>query len=200
MKRVDFDRMCLDFLIADWPVMYGARDVAAAYSAFLETLNVVMDAHCPVKRSRFRRRECPWLTLSEELRDLQLRRDLARREWDRLRTESSRRRYTALRKRVRAALAEAWAEFFKTRSSPKDPWKTLRAYAFNSNTTEDPDGDLSAVTADRFNSYFAGVGYRIAEELAAQPVGHEPPRPPIVISAGFHVRPVTLPELGAALR
>ena len=98
------------------------------------------------------------------------------------------------------SLAKARSEFFSARMSPKDMWKNLRAYAISSNTTKDRDVGLDTETADRFNTYFAGVGQRIAAELAEQPVGSVPPRPPIVISAGFRVRPVTISELGDALR
>ena len=210
MERVDFDHQCLDLLTSDWSSMCGAGDVTAAYSAFLKILNAAAfrscefrsceDIHCPVKRVRFKRRECPWLTLNEELQDLQLQRDSARREWDALRADASRHRYTALRNKFKTALAKARSEFFSARMSPKDMWKNLRAYAISSNTTKDPDVGLDTETADRFNTYFAGVGQRIAAELAEQPVGSVPPRPPIVISAGFRVRPVTISELGDALR
>ena len=202
MERVDFDHLCLDLLTSDWSSMCGAGDVTAAYSAFLKILNAAVDIHCPVKRVRFKRRECPWLTLNEELQDLQLQRDSARREWDALRTDASRHRYTALRNKFKTALAKARSEFFSARMSPKDMWKNLRASetAISPNTTKDPDVGLDTETADRFNTYFAGVGQRIATELAEQPVGSVPPRPPIVISAGFRVRPVTISELGDALR
>ncbi|KAF0290688.1 hypothetical protein FJT64_011126 [Amphibalanus amphitrite] len=200
MRHTDFDRLCLDLLTSDWSDMLNAEDVNTAYDAFLRTLNAAVDNHCPLKRVRFRHRECPWLTLSEDLLELQQQRDTARREWDAQRTADARKRYISLRRRFRAGLARARSEFFAARRPAKDMWKDLRSYAISSTKTSTSDINLDAASADQFNKYFAGVGRRIAEELAALPGDPAPPRPPAVVSAGFRVRPITLPELGLALR
>ena len=163
------------------------------------TSGTQIDRHCPLKQIRLRHPECPWLTLDEDLQDLQLRRDLARRERDSLRTESSQEVYSRLRREFRRRLSRARADFFSTPASRTDMWKTLRSYALSSGKGK-PGGDLDESTATIFNQYFAGVGRRIAEELAAQPSRVLPPRPPTVTSAAHRIRPVTLPELGSALR
>ncbi|KAF0299741.1 hypothetical protein FJT64_003441 [Amphibalanus amphitrite] len=136
----------------------------------------------------------------EDLLELQQQRDTARREWDAQRTTDARKRYISLCRRFRAGLARARSEFFAARRPAKDMWKDLRSYAISSTKTSTSDINLDAASGDQFNKYFAGVGRRIAEELAALPGDPAPPRPPAVVSAGFRVRPVTLPELGLALR
>ena len=199
VRQTDFNHLCLDLLMSDWSPLYAAVSADQAYSAFLHVWNAATDKHCPLKQIRVRHPECPWLTLNEDLQDLQLRRDLARRERDSLGTESSRQAYTSLRREFRSGLAKARAEFFSTPASPAQMWKTLRSYALSSSKSK-ADGSLDEPTAAAFNQYFAGVGGRIAEELAAQPSRPLPPRPPAVTSAAHRIRPATLPELGAALR
>ena len=83
----------------------------------------------------------------------------------------------------------------------KEMWAELRRHALGPGPAAGP-GDVSgAAAASRFNTYFAGVGSRIAAELAAGRDGPPPPpRPPTVCSSAFTVRPATLPELSRALK
>jgi len=76
-------------------------------------------------------------------------------------------------------------------------WSNLRSFALGK---EKKHTNLDATEASSFNKFFAGVGQRIATQLAAQGTGNLSPRPPAVVSAGFRIQVATLPELGVALK
>lgn len=79
-------------------------------------------------------------------------------------------------------------------------WSELRNHALGPAQAAESNGVPDAAAADVFNSYFSNVGRRIAVELAERRVNPLPPRPPIVCSSTFVVRPATLPELSSALK
>ena len=202
IRDVNFDSLCLDLLQSDWSRLYSSSEtIDDLYAAFLEIWYASVDKHCPLKRVKLRHPDRPWLTLDDDLRDLQARRDAARRERDTQRTASSEQTYVSLKKEFRRRIAAARAEYFAAPSTMKEMWAELRRHALGPGPAAGP-GDVSgAAAASRFNTYFAGVGSRIAAELAAgrdEPA--PPPRPPTVCSAAFTVRPATLPELSRALK
>ena len=57
---------------------------------------------------------------------------------------------------------------------------------------------VSKIRPDDFNTFFARVGSRVAEELRTTECEPVRPRPPIVCSSAFRVHFVTLPELSSA--
>ena len=80
-------------------------------------------------------------------------------------------------------------------------WAELRKHALGNKQSAGLDDVTDDAAANRFNTYFAEVGRRIAEELAGRRDGTAlPPRPPTVCSSAFTVRPATLPELSGALK
>ncbi|KAF0289874.1 hypothetical protein FJT64_011878 [Amphibalanus amphitrite] len=80
-------------------------------------------------------------------------------------------------------------------------WAELRKHALGNKPSAGLDDVPDDAAANRFNTYFAEVGHRIAEELAGRRDGTAlPPRPPTVCSSAFTVRPATLPELSGALK
>ena len=203
MRDVNYDHLCLDLLQSDWSALYRdeAIPVDALYEAFLETWNSAVDRHCPLKRVRLRHPDRPWLTLNDDLRELQGQRDTARRSRDAQRTAASEQRYLSLKKEFRRRMAAARAEYFSAPSSTSEMWAELRKHALGPAQSVGRGDVTDAATANRFNSYFAEVGGRIAAELAARQDGPvPPPRPPTVCSSTFTVRPATLPELSDALR
>ena len=199
-KDTDFNHLKLDLLLAEWNPIYCATSTEDKYSKFLSIWNHHVDAHCPLKTITFRRPECPWLSGDEELRDLQSRRDAARRTCDVSGTDEARQRYRALKREFTGRLRNAKADFFKPSSTEtsKKTWSRLKTYAI-ANKPPKSDNSLQPADADRFNSYFATVGQRIADTLNDQPAPDLPRRLPRVVSGAFRVRPVTLSELSAAL-
>ena len=203
IRNVNFDHLCLDLLQSDWSGLYrgDATSIDDVYANFLKVWNAAIDQHCPLKRVKLRHPDRPWLTLDDDLRDLQARRDAARRQRDVLRTAASEQAYTSLKKEFRRRIAAARADYFSAPSSSKEMWTELRKHALGPARSAGPDYSLDADAADRFNTYFAEVGGRIAAELADRRDGPaSPPRPPTVCSAAFTVRPATLPELSDALK
>ena len=203
-RDVNYDHLCLDLLQSDWSRLYGgnAASIDDQYAAFLEIWYAAVDQHCPLKRVKLRHPDRPWLTLNDDLRDLQGQRDAARRERDVLRTAASEQRYASLKKEFKRRIAAARAEYFSAPSSTTEMWTELRRHALGPTRPAGPGDVPDAATASRFNTYFAEVGHRIAEELAARRDGPPPPppRPPTVCSSAFAVRPATLSELSGALR
>ena len=80
--NTDFNHLKLDLLLTDWQSMYDAESTDDKYNEFLAVWNRHVDEHCPLKTVTFRHADCPWLSGSEKLRDLQARRDAARRARD----------------------------------------------------------------------------------------------------------------------
>ena len=201
-RGVDFNHLCLDLLLSDWSALYRdeTTSIDDLYRAFLENWDAAVDRHCPLKRVRLRHPDRPWLTLDDDLTELQHQRDAARRSRDAQGSAESERRYTSLRREFRRRLAAARADFFSAPSSMKEMWSELRKHALGPGKSTGPGDVPDAAAADRFNTYFAEVGTRIAEELAERRDGPPPlPRPPTVCGAAFTVRPATLPELSCAL-
>ena len=199
---VNYDHLCLDLPQSDWSRLHrdGETSIDDQYATFLELWNAAVDQHCPLKRVTLRHPERPWLTLNDDLRELHARRDTARRERDAQRTATSEQEYSSLKKEFKRRIAAARAEYFSAPASAKEMWAELRKHALGRQPSAGPGNVPDAAAADRFNSYFAEVGHRIAAELAGRRDGPAPPpRPPTVCSSAFAVRPATLPELSGAL-
>ena len=78
-------------------------------------------------------------------------------------------------------------------------WKNLKAHLLGS-SKDKSNVRLSETVAERFNNFFAEIGRRTVEQVAA--AGHVEdlhPRPPKVVGASFRVRPATQTELRSAL-
>ena len=190
----------LDLLLADRNPVYAATSVDDKYTEFLNIWNLDIDAHCPLKTISFRRPPCPWLSGSEELRDLQARCDAARRMPDITGSDEAKRRCRVLKREFTGRLRTAKADFFKPDSTEtsKKTWSRLKSYAI-ANKPAKSENTLPAADADRFNEYFSTVGQRIADMLNSGPGPALEPQLPRVVSGAFRVRPVTLSELSTAL-
>ena len=201
MRQVNYDQLCLDLLQADCSPLYREESTSIddVYDAFLTTWNTAVDRHCPLKRVKLRHPDRLWLTMSDELRDLQTRRDIARRKRDAQRTAASEEEYSALKREFKRKIVSARADFFSAPSSTKEMWSQLRKHALGPRQRADPAAATDPDTANRFNAYFADVGRRIADELASRPAQRLSPRPPIVCSSSYTVRPAMLPELSSAM-
>ena len=199
--NTDFDHLKLDLLLTDWQSMYNAESTDDKYTEFLNIWNRHMDLHCPLKTITFRHADCPWLTGSEELRDLQARRDAARRTRDVTGTDEAKQLYSALKREFAGKLREAKADFFKGNRTDKskDMWSKLRKYGMASKQAKSVT-ELDPAVADNFNNYFASVGQRIADDLRREPSTDLSLRLPRVVSGAFRVRCVTLSELSVALQ
>ena len=199
-KDTDFNHLKLDLLLADWDPVYRAASTDNKYAEFLNIWNTHVDAHCPLKTISFRRPECPWLSGSEELRNLQSTRDAARRERDVTGTDEANQRYRALKREFTGRLRKAKADFFRpdNTETSKKTWSKLKKYAI-ANKSAKSNSIQGSTAADRFNEYFATVGQRIADALNNEPSPDLPLRLPRVVSGAFRVKPVTLPELSLAL-
>ena len=199
MRNTDFDLPKASLQNADWIQVHEADDPNEVYAAFLSTWNEVIDIHCPKKEVCFRHRPKPWLTMSPELMDLKARRDTARARWKATGEEGDTRAYVDLKKQFRSQLERAKAEFFAAPSAPKDMWKNLKAHILGPSKDES-NKQLTPGMAERFNDFFAEIGKRTADQLAAAgQAGELQPRPPTVVSTGFRVRPATEAELKSAL-
>ena len=201
MRRVIYDQLNLDLLLADWSPLYQeeATSTDDIYEAFLDIWNAVVNKHCPLKRVKLRHSDCPWLTMDDDLQDLQTRRDIARRKRDAVHTAESEEEYSSLKREFRRKIAKARADYFTAPSSTREMWSQLRKHAFGPPRGSGPAAATDLKAVDRFNAYFADAGRCVADELAGRSGGKLSPRPPIVCSSSFAVRPVTLPELSSAL-
>ena len=201
MRRVNHDQLSLDLLLADWSALEDeAACIDDIYKAFLDVWNEVVDKHCPLKRVKLRHQDRPWLTINEELQELQTRRDIGRRKRDALRTAASEREYADLKKEFKRRIAQARADYFSAPSSAKEMWSQLRKHALGPKQGKGPTSVMNQETASRFNTYFSGVGRRVADELEGRSAPRLTPRPPIVCSSAFKVRAATLTELSSALK
>ena len=202
LRNVDYSALCLDLLYSDWSSLYPdeATPVDDLYAAFLDTWSAAVDRHCPLKTVKLRHLDRPWLTLNDDLLHLQARRDAARRARDAARTVNSDQAYLSLKRQFKQEISRARREYFSKSASSTEMWSELRKHALSSGGSRARGDVPDSATADAFNAYFAGVGCRIAAELAGRQSSPLPPRPPTVPRSTFTVRPATLPELSAALR
>ena len=198
--NTDFNHLKLDLLLTDWQSMYDAESTDDKYE-FLAIWNRHMDRHCPLKTVSFRPADCPWLSGSKELRELQARRDEARRARDVTGTDEAKQLYFALKREFAGQLRKAKTDFFKTQRSQtsKDTWSKISKYGMASKPAKSVT-ELEPVVADHFNEYFAGVGQRIADGLRREPSADLPLRLPRVVSDAFRVICATLTELSQALQ
>ena len=144
-ERADWDRICLDLLLADWTPMFEAPDVDGKLSEFMRAWDDVIDQHCPVVRVRSGRvGSCPWIREDHELCELMSQRDRAQREWIRSRSDlihsrSSRtdelhEKYRKLRNEAKSRLARARKEFLCHQLAIKDYrgfWSRFNMFAKN---------------------------------------------------------------------
>ena len=110
-RRCDWDAICMDLLGADWSAVDGATDVNLCVREFMAIWNTVFDRHCPARRVRVSKPDCPWLTDDPALRALMSERDAARDTWICLRTPEAKTDYTRLRNTVKSRLIEARRDF-----------------------------------------------------------------------------------------
>ena len=200
-RDTDFNHLSLDLLLADWSPLYRAFSTDEKYAEFLNVWNLHVDAHCPVKTITFRRPECPWLSGSDDLRELQATRDAARRERDVTGTDEARTRYRALKREFTDRLRISKVNFFKPdiNESSKRTWSRLKKYAIDNKQAKSSSA-LDSSVANQFNEYFATVGRRVNDLLSRDPSPDLPTRLPRVVSGAFRVKPATLSELSLALR
>ena len=207
--RADWSAICLDLLLADWEPMHHAVGTDSKLKEFMVIWDAIMDRHCPMTRTRTAQLGCPWLRDNVELRALMEERDVAREDWLQYGTEDDHATYRQLRNRVKSELARARKEFLCDQLAHRDHrgfWKRLKQFAVRSNTAGETDSSvLGPEQGDIFNEYFSSVGARVAGELrsgmgAKSAVKQRMPRPVRVCSSAFVLKPVTLPELSAAVR
>ena len=201
-QNVNWDKLCLDLLYADWASLYEANTVDEKLDAFLRVWWSVADVHCPVKTILPRRPHCPWLKDSPELTKSMRERDDAFQKWCNSRTESDRDVYRRLRNRVKNLFAKAKRDFLcnDMLSDKSSFWRGIRNFALR--PAKGGGGgatDMPPEIADDFNRHFASVGSRINAELAAGNPPPIPPRPPCVVASSFRLYPATLPELSRAI-
>ncbi|KAF0292942.1 hypothetical protein FJT64_009140 [Amphibalanus amphitrite] len=100
---------------------------------------------------------------SEELRELQSRRDVARRARDVTGSADAKQRYRALKREFTGRLRTAKADFFKASptETSKKTWSRLKKYAIANKPSKSADV-MDPTTADHFNEHFAAVGQRVA--------------------------------------
>ncbi|XP_043210133.1 uncharacterized protein LOC122375044 [Amphibalanus amphitrite] len=201
------DALCLDLLVSDWSAVYGSADPADKWRAWLAVWSPVIDRHMPEKTIRPRHAPAPWLTDSDDLRALMRERDLADRERrERPADELASQRYRLCRNRVKSAQLHAKSAFFLSsfRRSRRTTWTDIRRFLISPRTATPSTSSAPSGTdwADSLNRYFAAVGPRVAAALeeAQRVVAPLSPRPTRVVSGAFRVRPVTLPELSAAIQ
>ena len=202
-ERVDWDAMCLSFLLADWDPLYSAQTVDEKLAALMAVWDAVADEHCPMVTVRQRRPACPWLRDNPELMTAMEDRDEARRMWQRTRTPESRRTYQQLRNTVKCLLIRARRNFLcdSLVSDKQEFWSNIKRFSVQSAQGPASGDDSIRARADEFNEHFASVGPRIAAEVqrAAAPDSCGP-RPPRVCSSALELCPATLPELSYAIR
>ena len=195
-------------LLADWEPMLQAVDVDAKLDEFMLIWDADMDRHCPTVRTKSAPLGCPWLRDNPELQALMAERDAAHRDWLQYRKEEDHASYRRLRNQVKSRLAGARRDFLCDQLAHHDHrgfWRRLKQFAVRSTAA---GGESAPVVgpeqADTFNEYFSSVGARVAAELRAD-VDRGPsveqcaPRPVTVCSSAFKLKPVTLPELSAAV-
>ena len=201
-RKVNWDAVCFDFLQADWDAVYHAANINEKVSEFLKVWWDVLDFHCPLKRVTPRRKHCPWLENSSELRDLMRERDEAYQGWRRSGTDCARNAYRRMRNRVKECFNKCKRKYLCDQmiSDRRGFWRNIREFALRPAKSGTGATDrLSPAQADEFNRHFATVGSRIAAELATSNTPPPPPRPPCVTTAGLRLQPATLPELSSAL-
>ncbi|KAF0308565.1 hypothetical protein FJT64_020252 [Amphibalanus amphitrite] len=115
-------------------------------------------------------------------------------------------RYRLCRNRVKSAQLHAKSAFFLSsfRRPRRTTWTDIRRFLISPRTATPSTSSAPSGTdwADSLNRYFAAVGPRVAAALeeAQRVVAPLSPRPTRVVSGAFRVRPVTLPELSAAIQ
>ena len=202
-RGVDQNALCLQLLLADWTQIDGSETVAGKWDAFLDVWTPIINLHMPIKEIKTRSRQYPWLR-DDEVRQAMADRDRARARRDRHNSESAQQDYRDSRNAVKSALHRASSAYYLTsfKNSRKKTWRDIRNFLVASKKAE-PRTNVSTADpgwADRVNKFFADVGPAVAETLSAADDGAPlPPRPPRVCSGAFRPRPVTMPELSAAL-
>ena len=204
-RRADWEAICLDLLLSDWAFL-DSNDINTMVEKLTTTWWEVIDRHCPARTRRYRRRGCPWITDDPDLRAAMAERDAAHRAWLDLRTPESRTNFCRLRNSVKGQLARARREFLGRQllaSDRRQFWSSLKRFYLTSDSPPPapvPTQEEAQTRADDFNSFFASVGAKIAEDLRGDVTAGQSPRPPIVVSSTFRLGPATLPELERAMR
>ena len=206
-RRCDWDAICLDLLEADWSAVDGATDVNACVGAFMAIWDAVFNRHCPERRVRVGKPDCPWLADDPALRALMSERDAARDTWISLRTPEAKADFTQLRNSVKSQLIRARRDYLCSElasGTRRDFWnrfKKLKSAHQPQSAAATGSPDEAATWVDRLDRHFATVGSRITDELRGATTGERcSQRPPTVYSSRFRLQPATLPELSRCIR
>ena len=204
----NWEAICLDLLEANWSAVDDATDVNKCVREFMAIWDTIFDRHCPARRVRVSKPDCPWLTDDPALRALMSERDAARDTWLRLRTPEAKADFARLRNSVKSQLIGARGDFLcgeLASGSRRDFWPKFRqrsaAHQPRPNAATDTTPEEAVAWADELNRHFSTVGSRIADELReAVAEGCRSPRPPAVCSTRFQLQPATLPELSRCIQ
>ena len=117
----------------------------------------ILNTHAPLKTSTFRHRPAPWMCL--EIKDLQKRRDAARRRFRRTRLADDYQAFRVLRNlaqtRIRRAKASYFHETLSSAPDIKSKWLLLCKLSIG-NPSRSPTAAYP-VSSDDLNSYFISV-------------------------------------------
>ena len=170
----------------DWLPVFSCADPASQWDYFVGKVTPILDSLAPMKRLKVRNPTAPPIT--GETRQLMSQRRTCLRY-------GNRDQYRDLNRRVRAAIRRDTRHALQERiqeSGRGGMWRTIRPVLSGKQSTR----LMPSADADSMNSYFAGVGTRIARQVDSS--GPElPVRLPRVTSGRSQVQPVTPERLPA---
>ena len=182
----DFDA---DLLATDWSCVFSAANVTDAWTSFLDLFRPIVNQHAPVRSMTLRNPNAP--PLSEAARALLADRSEALRRWGHGSDQ-----YRAANRLARAAFRSEQRRHIGERvmaNGRGSVWREARNVLGNKKCSARIP---PSVSPDAMNSFFTGVGPRVAAELGAQgPPPALPTRLPRVGACAFRPSPISLSTL-----
>ena len=182
MKKFNVENFISDMSSVEFDPVYDINDPDRACSAFLSLIMPIIDKHAPLRKTRVRQKESPWMT-SDILKLIRNRDNLKQKAkhsknkeiWD---------NYKKARNKVTAHIRLAKRKFISTNikssfNDVKKMWKTLRYLApekkaETETTSIKINGNYirSQEMANTFNEYFSTIGKSLHSTCTSESSNH----------------------------
>ena len=168
MKNFDQDSFKKDMVDINFDPLYKIKDPEAACSAFLSLITPIIDKHAPLKRTRIKQKDSPWMTAN--IIKLMRKRDRLKQKAKNSKKDADWNKYKKARNNVTTLIRQTKRDFISAHIESsvhdvKKVWKTLRYLA----PERKSDTEATSIKVDgnyihcqemsnAFNEYFSTVG------------------------------------------
>ncbi|XP_068618871.1 uncharacterized protein [Battus philenor] len=176
LTGINLEALRRDAVHIDWSVVIDADRIDVKVQEFQRLIFQLYDAHAPIKKIRLRHAPAPWIT--QDIRDAMLKRDSAKRRYNKCSSDINLGRYKYWRNFCSRLCRDARRRHIHNSivgSSPAKTWSFLRSLGIGKTS----NSFSGSVDLNALNVHFSSVPVTLDASVKARTLGHlnDQPRP-----------------------